>query len=195
MRLAAARSYTLRCYEKELPYGSLAREARSRTVAQRGVGAIASTLYNFQGPAQPSPQEGDPGATTPKIARSNHWDADRAPYSNTVWVYVRDEEVEVDDDLLPDNFRRSSMGPYRRVAGDWANTDSAERVLTSVPGVVTASVVVEDDEVVADLSLEPGTELFDVHERVLTSLSDNRDVVAPSRYRPAATGDGAPGTW
>ncbi len=84
--------------------------------------------------------------------------------------------------LLPPGFAaRTACVP---VNGSWLHAGSLRDLLRTAPGVRQARAEVCDGQVVARLSAEPGTSLFDVHEHVLAGLNHHLDVVAPHRYLP-----------
>ncbi|WP_328958215.1 condensation domain-containing protein [Kitasatospora purpeofusca] len=98
--------------------------------------------------------------------------------------------------LLPPDFARSTEA--RLVRGTWVHLDTVAGVIAGCPGVLAAEVSEQDDEIVARVSLDGPTCLFDVHEYVLSRLHLEGDLIAPHRYRLAegsasrATGPGLP---
>ncbi|WP_159394439.1 condensation domain-containing protein [Streptomyces sp. NRRL S-495] len=98
--------------------------------------------------------------------------------------------------LLPPDFARSTEA--RLVRGTWVHLDTVAEVVAGCPGVLAAEVSEEDEEIVARVSLDGPSCLFDVHEYVLSRLHLEGDLIAPHRYRLAegsasrATGPGLP---
>jgi hypothetical protein len=84
------------------------------------------------------------------------------------------------DALLPAGFRPTTQAQL--VGPNWVNLRTVERVLRGCPGLTHASVEVADGELVARVTLDGRTQLFDVHEHVLASLQQNLDIAAPTRY-------------
>ncbi|MDH6578574.1 condensation domain-containing protein [Kitasatospora sp. MAP5-34] len=104
--------------------------------------------------------------------------------------------VRTADPLLPPGF--AAEANCRLVGDNWVNPDATREVLESARGVRKAEVRCESGEVLAHLALEPGTELFDVHEHLSAALRLHLDVTAPQRYLPlpgpAGTSWWPPGT-
>lgn len=85
--------------------------------------------------------------------------------------------------LLPTDF--GLVTKARMVGGVWVDTEAVQEAVASCPGVRQAHVTIEDEEVVAHVSLDAASTLFDVHEHVLTRLHETVALVLPRRYRLA----------
>ncbi|WP_159425100.1 hypothetical protein [Streptomyces sp. TLI_053] len=98
--------------------------------------------------------------------------------------------------LLPPDFARDTEA--RLVRGTWVHLDTVAGVIAGCPGVLAAEAAEEDGDIVARVSLDGSSCLFDVHEYVLSRLHLEGDLIAPHRYRLAggsasrATGPGLP---
>ncbi|SDT70197.1 condensation domain-containing protein [Actinoplanes derwentensis] len=84
------------------------------------------------------------------------------------------------DALLPDDFRFTPDGHL--VGQDWVRPETVRRLLLEAPHVRDAKVTVDDGELSAWLTLEPGGDVYDVHESLLSRLFEHSDAKAPSRY-------------
>lgn len=97
--------------------------------------------------------------------------------------------------LLPAGFAAETN--CRLVGGNWVDTDVVARILRDAPGVVAASLSTGSDELSATVELERGTQIFDVHEYVLSRLHHNLNAAAPAVYL-TVTQDSeteTPGLW
>ncbi|MHA4779041.1 condensation domain-containing protein [Streptomyces sp. MSC1_001] len=82
--------------------------------------------------------------------------------------------------LVPAGFRSTS--DTKLIGRSWVDTGVIHEVIARHPGVSGAHVAVDSEEVVARVSLDASTTLFDVHEYVLTHLHDTIELVLPRRY-------------
>jgi len=87
------------------------------------------------------------------------------------------------DRLLPGGFAAGTGSLDAR--SNWQDPRLVSALLAEAPGVLAASVTLEDGETTARLTLAPGTTFFDVHEHLLTRLAPLRHVTAPQRYLAA----------
>ncbi|WNF01029.1 hypothetical protein PS467_39675 [Streptomyces luomodiensis] len=83
--------------------------------------------------------------------------------------------------LLPADF--GVVTTARLVGGVWVDTDAVREAVASCPGVHAAHVLVEGEEVVAQVSLGARSTLYDVHEHLLARLHEAVALVLPRRYR------------
>ena len=74
-----------------------------------------------------------------------------------------------------------------RVGPDWVRPHEVAALIAAIPGVRAAEVDVAGDELVATVTRDDDLSYFDIHERLLATVSDHTDVVAPSRYRASSS--------
>lgn len=70
-----------------------------------------------------------------------------------------------------------------RVGPDWARPHQVAALIAAIPGVHTAEVHVDGDHLTATVTHDDLLSFFDIHERLLATVSDRTDVVVPTRYR------------